>query len=451
MSTGDGFHEQRDHLVALLYEAAELEHSACCMYLSAAFSMCTDPLEGGCTYEQIDQIRIWKSTMLSIARMEMEHLAIVNNVLTAIGEPNWFQRPAFPMSKRFFPVDLPLALLPFTLETLGTFLLLEFPDEPTPQERDLVAYLKTSPLPADQHLLQRIGNARGRESHSLVELYDAIIDLVTRLGAEKPERLFIGLAAAQVAGTTLFPEFPPVGPGVRIYDVLLTTVTDTASALTALEQVRQEGEGSVSKRLPVGGHFLRFLEMYRELSAATQRDPSFVPSRPVVPNPVTTDAPGSTSDPSAGGTVVTHPASVEMMLVYDLAYDICLRLLARLFTETPGTNGYEALQDATFFPMMTLVMRPIGDVLTLMPAFDSGPERAGPAFRVPSSVNLVPHNEVAWTVISGQLDELRDRAAALAARPDLPARALERVTFFAQNTWRLAQNFRDKVGLKENS
>ena len=209
MSTGDAFHEQRDHLVALLYEAAELEHSACCMYLSAAFSMRTDPLEGGCTYEQIDQIRIWKSTMLSIARMEMEHLAIVNNVLTAIGEPNWFQRPAFPMSKRFFPVDLPLALLPFTLETLGTFLLLEFPDEPTPQERDLVAYLKTSPLPADQHLLERIGNARSRESHSLVELYDAIIDLVTRLGAEKPERLFIGLAAAQVAGTTLFPEFPP--------------------------------------------------------------------------------------------------------------------------------------------------------------------------------------------------------------------------------------------------
>lgn len=450
METGNGFREQRDLLVDLLYEAAELEHAACCIYLSAAFSMRTEPLEGGCTYEQIDMIRMWKGTMLSIARMEMEHLAIVNNVLSAIGEPNWFQRPAFPTERTYFPVDLPLSLLPFTLESVGTFLLLEFPDQPTHQENELVTFLEKSTLPADQHLLRRIGDARSREQHSLVELYDAIVGLVGRLGRDNEDRLFVGLPAAQVAGTTLFPEFPPIGPGVRIYDVLLTTVSDTASALTALEQVRQEGEGSVSTKLPEGGHFLRFLEMYKELSRATRSDPSFVPSRAVVANPVSATVRDVTIDPRRNVTVVTHPASVEMMLVYDLAYDVCLRLLARLFAETPAADGYEALQDATFFPMMTLVLRPIGDVLTLMPAFDSGPERAGPSFRVPSSVNMVPHNEVAWVVLSGQLDELRDRAAALAKRSDLPANVLDRVEFFAQNSWRLAQNFREKVGLKEN-
>ena len=192
-------------------------------------------------------------------------------------------RPAFPMSKRFFPVDLPLAQLPFTLETLGTFLLLSSPtsrplrSRPGRLPKDLTAARRPAPPSASATPVAREpqpGRARRRHYRpgylARCRQARAAVDWVGR-GPRSP-------------AWTLFPEFPPVGPGVGISRPPHHGDRHRVGAHGA----RAGAPGGRGQRLKAparGGHFLRFLEMYRELSAATQRDPSFVPSRPVVPNP----------------------------------------------------------------------------------------------------------------------------------------------------------------------
>jgi hypothetical protein len=154
------------------------------------------------------------------------------------------------------------------------------------------------------------------------------------------------------------------------------------------------------------------------------------------------------SAPAAGTTVVTNALSAEFVGLFDLAYATCLRLLARLFFETSDADGFGALQHLAFFPMMTLVLRPLGDMLTTLPAFDDAqPERAGPSFQMPSSAAALPHASVSWQVLLGQLTELRDRVAALAARADLPVAIAPRVAFLAENTWRIVRNFEERADL----
>lgn len=436
-------HATRARIVELLSVAAQIEHAVCCQYLFAAYSMKGLPGEPGCSYAQLEQLRRWKGTVLSIARMEMEHLAIVNNLLTAIGELAQFQRPGFPTAPGAFPVDHSFSLRAFGLETLGDFALIEFPDHPTAIEHEFVQFLDASPLPADQALARRIGDGRQLRENSLSALYEELVALLRSLDAAGATALFVGASSAQVTGTTLFPTTPPQPPNVRIYDVLVTSVTDKSEAIAAVEQIRREGEGSVSRAAQDAGHFARFVGVYEELSLAQRADEAFVPSRLVVDNPV---AGPRTAAHSPFATVVERTTAIHAMQAYDLAYDACLRLLSWLFTQAPGDPGYLVLQDIVFFPMMTLVLRPLGDLLTLLPAFDHGDERAGPSFLAPPSIALA-RPMVAWSVLGAELDELAARCAALAARPDLEGAVAGRLAFLAENAWRLAKNFSDRAAL----
>ena len=93
----------RDRLGELLVAAAELEHGVVCQYLFAAFSMKRHPDEGNVSWEQLELMRGWEADLLLISRQEMEHLGLVANLLTAIGEAPDFLRPPFPIPSDFYP------------------------------------------------------------------------------------------------------------------------------------------------------------------------------------------------------------------------------------------------------------------------------------------------------------------------------------------------------------
>src|SRR5437762_9964801 len=76
--------EHRGQLIYLLREAAELEHGIMCQYLFAAFSLKQSVAEG-ITVEQLEAVGRWRNVVLEVARQEMLHLALVQNLLTAIG------------------------------------------------------------------------------------------------------------------------------------------------------------------------------------------------------------------------------------------------------------------------------------------------------------------------------------------------------------------------------
>ena len=73
-----------------------------CQYLYACFSLRTEPDEG-LTAEQADAVARWYGTLTGIAIEEMLHLALVNNVMTAIGAAPSLARPNFPRHSEFLP------------------------------------------------------------------------------------------------------------------------------------------------------------------------------------------------------------------------------------------------------------------------------------------------------------------------------------------------------------
>ena len=66
-------------------------------------------------------VRGWARTLMHIAEQEMLHLALVQNLLTAVGAAPHLSRPNFPVPPRAFPARIQIALLPFGEEALRHF------------------------------------------------------------------------------------------------------------------------------------------------------------------------------------------------------------------------------------------------------------------------------------------------------------------------------------------
>ncbi|RYZ78211.1 MAG: hypothetical protein EOP04_30135, partial [Proteobacteria bacterium] len=116
--------ESREHLLATLAEAAELEHSLMCMYLFAVFSLKEETSEG-LTESELTVVQTWRKSIVEICVQEMTHLALVNNLITSIGGTAHFSRPDFPIRQGLFPAEFSLELAPFSLGTLEHFIFLE--------------------------------------------------------------------------------------------------------------------------------------------------------------------------------------------------------------------------------------------------------------------------------------------------------------------------------------
>src|SRR5215468_3853604 len=87
--------EHREALIYMLCEAAELEHGIMCQYLFAACSL-KQGVDEGLTDEELDAVLRWRRVISHVASEEMLHLALVQNLLTAIGAAPHFDRPEIP-------------------------------------------------------------------------------------------------------------------------------------------------------------------------------------------------------------------------------------------------------------------------------------------------------------------------------------------------------------------
>ena len=94
--------EHREALIYMLCEAAELEHGIMCQYLFAASSLKQSEDEG-ITTDELDTARKWRRVISHVATEEMLHLALVQNLLAAIGAAPHLSRPSLPAPARHFP------------------------------------------------------------------------------------------------------------------------------------------------------------------------------------------------------------------------------------------------------------------------------------------------------------------------------------------------------------
>lgn len=428
--------ERRDRLADLLTEAAQIEHDVMVQYLFAAFSLKKSVSEGSVTYAQLEKMRGWATTMLMVARQEMEHLGLVSNLLTAIGEAPTFRRPEFPVPATTFPTNLPSSLDRFSADTVLRFVCYEMPRQVDKKDH---AYLS-----------KHIPNFNPARFDGIYRTYVEIRKLFEEI---EPDDLFIGPPSAQFlsGGNSVLVRgriFPQKNTGVQqqIYDISMIPVTGLDSARKVIDQIIEEGEGA--NEASTTSHFARFLEMHQELTAEMEKDHSFQPARNVVSNPRVDASPGALVP---GLTPVTNRDTQQVMRLFDLAYGAMLLMLMRYFAAThESAADLIGLQDTAFFPMMTVGIRPLGEILTQLPAHEPGLSfRAGPSFYIDDDLQLLPHRKSAWRVILGQLQLLTVEAEKAQKNQAFSPEIRQRLALAYENFARMSMNFEDAMHARE--
>jgi hypothetical protein len=381
--------QHREALVYTLGKAAALEQLVMCQYLYAAFSM-KDREDDGLAQEQLDATRRWRRELIHIAEQEMLHLALVQNLLTAVGASPSFGRPNFPLPPHAYPAGIRMELLPFDETSLRHFIYLERPDGLDMADQDALAALdKAAPLPAANE--DEIG-PRLQDFATIGELYRAIelgLDrLAERLGAD---RLFLGPPAAQATPSHF-----------RLPDLL--PVTDLASAHAAIDVIVEQGEGARGDWR--NAHFGRLVTVLDEFLDLRDADPSFEPSRPVLAVHVREREDGLAVP------LITDPFTSRSVDLLNAVYEVILQLLARQFAHTDETDDQLGVLASVAVGLMQDVVKPLGGLVTRLPVgFDHPGRTAGPTFELFYSADyLLPHRQAAWAVMEERMRTLAELA-----------------------------------------
>ncbi len=380
--------QDREELFYLLSEAAEFEHSVMCSYLYTMWTLKSDVAEG-VTAAELTAIEGWRRSIRQVALEEMLHLALVNNILAAIGASPHLWRPEFPVQSGRFPADVTLRLARFSAATIDHFAYIEKPegitlvdgagyDHPAHYPRVTRPDLLT-PTPQDY-------TSQGQLYHSVLR---GLVRLVETLGEKN---VFVGHGEAQVGAA----EFGLPG---------LFKVDGLDAARRAVEEIIHQGEGAPTHR--EDSHYQRFLAIKDEFARMKQARPDFDPARPAAENPTLID--------SGGRTDVTPIGDGRTAKVVDLGnslYALMMRTFAQVFAPAPLPRDLRvglALAANELMHAMTVV----GEAVTRLPI---GPTRpgatAGLTFALPLSFGQLVQRCTAQ-ILSERARELAGAAAAL--------------------------------------
>lgn len=386
---GPKFLEHRESLIYTLGKAAELEHLVMCQYLYAAFGL-KDREDEGLTPDALGMVKRWRRELLHIAEQEMLHLAIVQNLLTAVGGAPRLARPNFPLSPRAYPAGIQMALLPFGETALRHFAYLERPEGVEMADAEAFAALdKAVALPPAVE--DQIG-PHLQDFDTIGHLYRSIESGLEHLAGRFGENgLFIGPPRAQATAEHFRWEE-------------LVPVTDLASAHRAIDTIVEQGEGARGDWHDA--HFGRLIAILDEYLAAREADPAFEPSRPVLAACV------RESDNGMVMPIITDGFTNRCMDLLNAVNEVVLQLLARYFAHTDETDDQLGTLADVAVSLMYGAIKPLGGIVTRLPI---GPEypgaTAGPSFELFYAVDyLLPHREAAWTVIEERLRDVADLA-----------------------------------------
>jgi hypothetical protein len=381
--------EHREQLIYLLREAAELEHTILCEYLFAAFTM-KQRIDEGLTAAQLEAIDRWRTTILTVAKQEMLHLTLVQNLLTAIGAAPHLSRPNLPTAAKHFPAGVVIALVPFGEAALKHFLFLERPEGVALDDNEAaIAIERARPLMADDDIVPA-----PQHFETVGHLYRAIdVGFAWLTGTLGTQKLFIGPKPAQTSPDVMR------WPG-------LVAVTDLESAHEAIDVIVEQGEGATGDWREA--HFGKFLGIYDEYLALRAADPSFEPARPVLPGHVRPHRYGDAVP------LIDDPRTKRVADLFNVVNEILLLALTRFFAHTDETPEQLKLLESVGVGLMFAAVKPIGQLLTTLPLGPSAPGRtAGPTFELfYIGGYLLPHRQAAWTLIAERLRQ----AAGLAKR-----------------------------------
>jgi CDGSH-type Zn-finger protein len=374
--------EQREALIYILCQAAELEHGIMAQYLFAAFSLKKSAAEG-LTDAEVAAVQRWRRQIMHIAAQEMLHLALVQNLLTAVGAAPHLSRPNFPQPAGHYPAGVHLALLPFGEQALRHFMFLERPEGMALDDAEgMAAFSRAAPQVQAGDIVPR-----GQDFATIGHLYRSIEAGIARLtGKYGEDWLFVGPPRAQATARHFhWPE--------------LVAVTDVASAQRAIDEILEQGEGA--RGAWQDAHFGQFVAILDEYGQLREANRAFDPARPVIAANV------RPSERDLDCLLVTDPTTKRVMDLFNVCYEVLLLALQRFFAHTEESDAQlAALADAAVALMMR-VIGPLGDLVTALPAGPEYPGRtAGPSFELfYESDYLLPHRDAAWILLAERIEE----------------------------------------------
>jgi CDGSH-type Zn-finger protein/truncated hemoglobin YjbI len=378
--------EHREALIYMLCEAAELEHGIMCQYLFGAFSL-KQREDEGLTGAELEAVTRWRRVISHVATEEMLHLALVHNLLSAIGAAPHFGRPNLPAPAHHYPAGVNLTLVPFGEPALRHFIFLERPegmalkgaagiDAPLHEAVPLMAERDIVPQPQD---FATVGHLYRSIEHGLAHLAEKIGE----------RNLFVGPPRAQaIPANFQWPE--------------LIAVTDLATAQRAIDTILEQGEGARGQWETA--HFGQFVQILDEYRAMVASNPDFDPVRPVMFATVRR-CEHDEAVPQIGERVTSRCADL-----FNVSYEILLQMMERYFAHTEETDAQlGTLADATV-GLMLRVLKPLGNLITTLPVGAAHPgATAGPSFELfYENDYLMPHREAAWALLEERVREAAD-------------------------------------------
>lgn len=436
-------------LHAALEAAAVLEQQFMCQYLYAVLSLKKE-CDERCQPYQLELVRRWASTVYMVARQEMEHLSLVNSLLTATGGVPVFSHHDFPSIIEWAkpssgllaapstpPCVLPFVLEKFSLNAVRRFTCMEAPHLrhiPEAERADLERWcyrdkdgqcrcVEPSSVKAQvprTSLLDTTTITLG----GIEDLYREIRTGLCWLAAQNAADLFDGHDSGQS-------EVPSE------YDIYLFPITDLSSALAAVDTITRQGEGIDG---PPGfeSHYKKFYTIAKELEAELHRDSSFDPAHDLPDNPKATDY--------AEGSVTRLAVSL-----FEDGYATLLFMLTGYFQTYTGPGWAEppylsqALEQTSFAPLMTMFIRSLAEVITQLPGNDGKP--AGPSFQLSKADRALlrtPTNRI-YTDMDfyvRRVEKLVHGLEALRHHDGLPPALGPKLEFMVQTNTRVVGNLR---------
>jgi hypothetical protein len=445
----------REDLINALHLAAELEHNLMCQYLFAAYSMKRSVSEG-LSEVQLEKTRGWGALMTLVARQEMEHMGLVLNLLTAIGGTPYFQRPNFPQRKSHYgKLGIKSELTRFDQETIKRFQAFESPHpEPGPEfcaTRGIAREEIRAQLLAPQVFTRRSasetttatkGAAREIEFTSVQDLYVSLAaGFVTVTEQIGEKNLFNGDLSAEIWGGPNTPYGEGSMDDLSQYGLDLIQVVDLKSAIDAIVEIVEQGEGILAPPDYIEHtHYCIYTKMLDEMRA---QKPAFDAARPVVRNPLTKMHPDITAPKEVN--IITRPETREIASLFNLTYETMLLMMLYLYGSSPKTKTMRVdFMNAIFFPLMTMFIRPLSEILTQLPAFKDKKGNAGPGFELSKDRLALPPPEHVWSEFQRHFDILAwqfDHLWIYELRPQSDE-IIQRLRYMAENMRRLADDWR---------
>ncbi|MFI6094223.1 ferritin-like domain-containing protein [Lentzea sp. NPDC051213] len=410
----------RDQLIRVLREAAVVELAVMLQYLYAAYSVPT--YGAGAEYVRLgvwtpEQLQLAcgdggetldegiRSMLLGIAREEMIHFLLVNNIIMALGEPFHVPRVDFGTINHELPVPLDFALERLGLGSVERFTQIEKPEH---QVSDL------QPRNGDSTA------GHGRQEHGYASLSELYADI--REALQQIPDLFLVSKGRGGGEHHLFlrESINHQHPDYQL------EVDDLPSALYAIDVITEQGEGGVLDESAVeDSHYTSFLligELLRKAPVTGPHGELWNPAYPVARNP-------SLNPASPAVETVTDPDARTVMQIFNQAYFMALQLMAQHFGERPDASLRRSDLMNGAIDIMTGLMRPLAELLVTLPSGRRG-TTAGPSFELPEVPAAIARPDVARRAIALRLDDI---AAQCAKCPLVPARVGELSTYWADH------------------